>query len=124
MISMNRAVLIGKIGQDPEARSTESGASIARISLATNRATKVDGQWVETVDWHRLIAEGATATYLVKHAHKGDMLAVDCTIRPQKWADADGRTHHDVQLVIERVVSLIPLCRNTEQIEAPPSDSF
>ena len=105
-------------------RATASGSLITRVSLATNRATKVDGQWVETTDWHRLIAEGPTAEFLVKNAKKGDMLAVDCTIRPQKWEDAEGRTHHDVSLVIERVASLIPHRPSTEQIEVPPGGSF
>lgn len=103
---MNRVILIGHLGQDPELRSRADGTPTTTLSIATNNARKVDGQWVETTDWHRVQADGRNATYLVEHAKKGDLLAVDCTLRPRKWEDTEGKTHHDVIVLVERIAAL------------------
>jgi len=106
MNGMNRVILIGHVGQDPEVRSTASGKRVVRVSIATNNARKVDGAWVESTDWHRVTAFDRTADFLGRFARKGDLLAVDCALRPRKWEDASGKTQHDVSIVVERVAAL------------------
>ena len=76
MNGMNRVILIGHIGSDPEVRSTASGKRVVRLSIATNNARKVDGSWVDSTDWHRVVAFDRTADFLGRFARKGDLLAV------------------------------------------------
>jgi single-strand DNA-binding protein len=103
---MNRVILIGHVGQDPEVRSTASGKRVLRISLATTNARKIDGNWVESTDWHRVVAFDRTADFLGRFCRKGDLLAVDCVLRPRKWDDANGKTQHEVSIVVDRVAAL------------------
>ncbi len=106
MNGMNRVILIGHIGQDPEVRATTSGKRIAKVSIATSNGRKVDGNWVESTDWHRATAFDGTADFLARFARKGDLIAVDCALRPHKWDDSAGKTHHEVSIVIDRVAAL------------------
>lgn len=121
MNGMNRVILIGHIGSDPEVRSTASGKRVVRLSVATNNARKVDGSWVDSTDWHRVVAFDRTADFLGRFARKGDLLAVDCVLRPRKWEDANGKTQFDVNIVVERVAALHSRTRRdvTEPIDVP-----
>ena len=121
MTGMNRVILIGHIGQDPEVRATASGKRIMRVSLATNNARKVDGNWVESTDWHRITAFDGAADYLGRFARKGDLLAVDCVLRPRKWDDAAGKTHYEVSIVVDRIAALHSRTRR-EIGDAPRTD--
>lgn len=103
MTSLNKAYFIGHLGRTPELRSTAAGTKVASISLATRASTRVDGQYVEQTEWHRLTAQDSIADHLATRK-KGDMVAVECTIRPMKWTDKDDKTHHEVAFVIERVL--------------------
>lgn len=106
MDGMNRVFLMGNLGSDPEMRATASGKRVARLSLATRNVRKVDGAYVDTPDWHRVTAFDGTAEFLCKYAHKGDQVAVECALRPRKWQDAAGKTHYDVGVVVDRVLSI------------------
>lgn len=106
MKGLNRAYLIGHIGHDPELRTTQSGQSMLKISLATPRSQKVNDVWVEAPDWHRLTAFGQEAEFLAKYGQKGNMLAVECAIRPNRWTDKEGHSHWEVSLIIDRVLLL------------------
>jgi len=103
---LNKAYLIGHIGQDPELRTTAGGKQLLKLSLATPNARKVNEEWIDTPDWHRVTAWDRDAEYLARYAHKGDLLAVECTIRPNKWIDKDEVMHYDVELYVDRVLSL------------------
>jgi len=106
MNGLNKAYLIGNLGRDPEMRATAGGLAIAKINLATRHARKVNEQWVDQPDWHRLTAFDKTAEYIGRNAHKGDSLAVECAIRPRKWTDKDAKAHYEVDLIVERVLWL------------------
>lgn len=106
MNGMNRVILIGHIGADPELRSTAAGKQVVRLSIATHNARKVDGAWVDGADWHRVVAFDRTAEFLGRFARKGDLVAVDCVLRPRKWDDANGKTQYDVNIVVDRVAAL------------------
>jgi single-strand DNA-binding protein len=103
---LNKAYLIGHIGQDPELRTTAGGKQILKVSLATPNARKVGDQWVETPDWHRITLWDKSAEFVATYAHKGDVLAVECAIRPGKWTDKDNVVHYEVNLVVDRVLWL------------------
>jgi single-strand DNA-binding protein len=123
MNGLNKAFLIGNLGRDPELRATATGLPVVKLALATRHAKKVNDQWVDTPDWHRVTGFGKEAEYLSRVAHKGDGLAVECAIRPRKWTDKEGKTHYEVDLIVERVLwvssprrAVMPLAVD----EAPP----
>lgn len=123
MRGLNRAYLIGYIGHDPELRSTASGKNVVKLSLATPASRKVGDEWVETQDWHRLTLFDGAATYIAQHGRKGSMLAVECSIRPSKWTDREGRVHYEVNLIVDRVLWLNTKATSDSLTEPPPAPS-
>lgn len=114
MNGLNKAYLLGRLGAEPESRQTASGKRFVRLSLATSARQKVNDEWVETTDWHRLSAWDRDADYLERYAHKGDALCVECSIRPSRWTDQEGKVHYEVNLVIQRIHWLQSRSRSVE----------
>lgn len=103
MTGMNKAYFMGRLGRTPELRTSSTGKLVASVTIGTPHVTRVDGQTIEGIEWHRLTAYGDHATHLASR-QKGDSLAVECEIRPMKWTDKDDRTHHEVAFVITSVL--------------------
>ena len=106
MKGLNKAYLIGNIGQDPELRATASGKQVLKLSLATPHARKVGDEWQDQPDWHRITVFDQQAEFLARYARKGDMLAVECAIRPNKWTDQANVTRYEVSIVVDKVLWL------------------
>lgn len=123
MKGLNKAYLIGHIGQDPEVRTTATGKQLVKLSLATSNNRKVNDAWVDTPDWHRLTMFDKTAEFIGTHARKGDVLAVECTIRPNKWTDKENVVHYEVSLLVDRVLWLNGKHRGVGTQEGPSTTS-
>ena len=106
MRGLNKAFLIGNIGHEPDLRTAANGTPVLKLNVATPSARKVNDTWVDTPDWHRLTFFGKTAEYVARTAHKGDLIAVECVIRPSKWTDREQVTRYDVSLVVDRLLAL------------------
>lgn len=106
MRGLNKAYLIGHIGHDPEIRATPNGTQVLKLSLATNHARKVGDEWIEQPDWHRITFFNKEAEYVARAAHKGDVLAVECTLKPRKWTDKQNVVHYGVDLVVDKILWL------------------
>lgn len=106
MRGLNKAFLIGNIGHEPELRTAASGTAILKLNVATPSVRKVNDAYIDTPDWHRLTLFGKNAEYVARTAHKGDLIAVECTIRPSKWTDREQVTRYDVSLIVDRVLAL------------------
>lgn len=105
--SLNRAELIGHLGQDPEVRSTSSGTRVANLSLATNRTWKdSDGREQERVEWHRLVCWEGLAEVCEEYLSKGDRVYVDGRIEYREWEDDEGRTRHTTEIRVDRLIML------------------
>lgn len=114
MNGLNKAFFLGRLGADPEARMTQAGGAVVRLSIGTPSARKVNEEWVEGVDWHRVTFFGKDGEYLSKYAHKGDVVCVECSVRPRKWTDADGKTHYEIDFVGQRVSFIQSRARSVE----------
>ena len=125
MKGLNKAYLIGHIGQDPELRTTAGGKQLVKLSLATSNSRKVNDEWIDTPDWHRLMFWDKQAEFITTYARKGDVLAVECVIRPNKWTDKDNVVHYEVNLLVDRVLWLNGKHRgassNEGALHAPPA---
>lgn len=104
--TMNRAYILGSV-VSCEGRAGPSGARLAVLVVSTPNARKVGNEWIDTPDYHRVVAPEPHAGYLLTWGEiKGASLAVECVIRSSKWAGADGVTRYETSLVVDRVLWL------------------
>lgn len=97
---MNQFNLVGHIGQI-RSRKSESGTTIANVSIATNRSRKVNEEWVEETDWHQVTIFGKRAETIEKHCEPGMLAVVNGELRPRKY-EKDGQTVYTIDLVSNR----------------------
>ena len=92
MASVNKVILLGNVGRDPEIRYTGGGEPIANFSIATSEKwkDKETGEQKEHTDWHRIEVFGKTADVVKNYVTKGKQLYVEGTLRIDKWEDKDG----------------------------------
>jgi single-strand DNA-binding protein len=99
--SLNKVILIGRLGKDPEIKTTQSGTSVTNISLATTRQ-KGDQK---TTDWHRLVAFGKTAELCQKYLRKGDETCFEGMLVTRTY-DKNGQTQYITEVWVEKVTFL------------------
>ncbi len=105
--SLNKVMLIGNVGNDPEIRATSGGARVAKLSLATNRSwSGRDGQQQEKTEWHRLTFFGRLVDIVEQWVHKGDRLYVEGRIEYSQTQDDQGGTRYWTDIVITEMVML------------------
>jgi len=92
MASVNKVILIGRLGADPEVRHTASDLAIATVGVATNSQSKdkVNGEWVETTEWHRVVFFDHLAEIVKKYLRKGSQIYVEGRLKTRKYTDKDG----------------------------------
>jgi len=105
--SLNKVLLIGNVGNDPEIRSTSSGSRVAKVSLATNRQFQDrTGQNQERTEWHRLTFFGRLADIVEQYVKKGDRLFVEGRLEYSQTQDENGGTRYWTDIVINEMVML------------------
>lgn len=105
--SLNKVMLIGNVGNDPEIRATAGGARVAKLSLATNRSwSGRDGQQQEKTEWHRLTFFGRLVDIVEQWVHKGDRLYVEGRIEYSQTQDDQGGVKYWTDIVINEMVML------------------
>jgi single-strand DNA-binding protein len=99
MASVNRVILIGNLGRDPEIRYTQGGEPIANFSLATNEVwTDKSGQKQERTEWHRVEVFGKAAQVVRDYLAKGRQVYVEGSIRYDEWTDKDGNKRNTTKI--------------------------
>ncbi len=99
MASVNKVILIGNLGKDPEIRYTQSGDPIANFSLATNEAwTDRNGQKQEHTEWHSVEVFGKPAQVVRDYLTKGRQVYLEGSIRTNEWKDKDGNQRKSVRI--------------------------
>ncbi|MEM8524238.1 MAG: single-stranded DNA-binding protein [Bacteroidota bacterium] len=97
---VNKVTLIGRLGADPEVRRLESGAAVARISLATNESYKDNmGNWQDRTEWHTVIAWRIMAEKAESSFKKGNLIYVEGKITTRKWQDQNGGDRYSTEVV-------------------------
>ena len=106
--SLNKVMLIGNVGAEPEIRMTAGGSMVAKLSLATNRAwqDRSSGQQQERTEWHRLTVFGRLADVVEQWVKKGDRLYVEGRIEYSQTQDDQGRTRYRTDIVVNEMVML------------------
>lgn len=102
MSSLNKVILVGNLGKDPEIRSTPSGTSVTNFSIATTDYRMVDGEKQESTDWHNCVAWGKTADNCGKFLKKGSSVLVEGKLQTRSY-DKDGQKKYITEVVAQRV---------------------
>ena len=103
-MTMNKVVIVGRLGADPEHKETSAGNPMARMSIATNRAwTGRDGQRKEDTQWHKVVVFGPQAAACAAHLGRGEQVGVEGRLETYKWTDDDGVEHRRTQIVAQLV---------------------
>ena len=102
--SLNKAILIGNLGRDPEIRSTQDGTKIANLSLATSESwkDKNTGERREKSEWHRVVIFGPLAEIAEKYLKKGSKVYIEGQLQTRKWTDQSGQDKYTTEIVLQR----------------------
>ena len=107
MSSVNKVILVGRLGADPELRYTTSGTAVCSFRVATNRVfTGRDGQRKEEVAWHRIVAWGKQGETCKSFLGRGRQVFVEGRLRQQSYTDKEGQRRFSTEVVADRVVFL------------------
>lgn len=98
---INKVILIGYVGSDPEVRSMEGGLKMARLSIATNEKifNRKSGQTTDHTEWHRITLWHELADVADRFVKKGSKIYVEGRLRSREWTDNAGTKHNDVEIV-------------------------
>ncbi|GFO53528.1 single-stranded DNA-binding protein [Geomonas sp. Red276] len=107
MASLNKVMLIGNLGKDPEVRYTPSGTAVASFSLATSdRIKNKSGEWEEKTEWHNITLWGRTAEIAGEYLSKGKTIYIEGRLQTRKWQDRDGKDRYTTEIVGEKMQML------------------
>lgn len=104
--SVNKTILVGNVGRDPDVRESQDGTKIAHASLATRRPNKgATSETHEHTDWHRLTFRARLASFVEEHVHKGDRIYVEGRIQYDTY-ERDGVTIPTAEILVRELVLL------------------
>jgi single-strand DNA-binding protein len=104
MSGVNKVILIGHLGQDPEVRFTPSGAAVANFSVATNESwTDKSGTKQEKTEWHKIVVWGKTAEICQKYLKKGKQIYIEGKLQTRQWENKEGKTQYTTEINAQHV---------------------
>jgi single-strand DNA-binding protein len=107
MSGVNKVILVGRLGKDPEVRNLENGATVANFTLATSESykDKTTGEKKEVTEWHNIVLWKALAEISQKYLHKGDMVYIEGKLRTRSW-EKEGVTRYTTEVVADTMTML------------------
>jgi len=107
MVSLNKVMLIGNVGSDPEMRFTPNGTPVTSFRIATNRIfSSVDGERKQETDWFTVVAWNKLAEQCNQFLNKGKLVYVEGRLRSRSWDGTDGQKHYRTEVIASRVTFL------------------
>lgn len=125
MASVNKVILVGNLGKDPEVRTLTNGAQIARFPLATSESyTNKDGQKVDLTEWHNIVAWRGLASISERFLKKGNKVYVEGRLRTRQYEDKEGVKKYSTEIeAIEIVLIDKPQGLNSNYTQTPSSNN-
>ncbi len=106
---INKAIIIGNLGSDPEIRYTQSGTQVATFNVATtDRWRGQDGQMQESTEWHRIVAWQKLAEICGEYLHKGSKVYIEGKLQTRKWTAQDGSDRYTTEIIAREMKMLSP----------------
>jgi single-strand DNA-binding protein len=100
MASLNKAMLIGNLGADPEIRYTPSGAAVANFNMATREQwTSKEGEKQDKTEWHRIVAWRRLGEICGEYLHKGSLVFIEGRLQTRSWEDRDGNKRYTTEII-------------------------
>ena len=127
MSSLNKVILIGHLGKDPESRHMPNGDAVANFSIATSeRWVDKKGEKHEQTEWHNCVAFRKTAELVAEYVRKGSQVCVEGKIRTEKWTDKDNVERWTTKVYVDSVVFLSRTDKPKQEApqEATKKDAF
>jgi single-strand DNA-binding protein len=107
MASVNKVILVGNVGRDPETRYMPSGDAMVNLSLATTDQWKdKNGEKQEKTEWHRIVIFGKTAEIAGQYLRKGSQIYIEGRLQTRKWTDKEGQERYTTEIVADRMQML------------------
>lgn len=108
MNGVNKAIIVGTLGNDPEVRYLPSGKAVANISVATSEVwkDKETGEKVEKTEWHRCVAFYRLAEIMGEYLNKGSQVYLEGKIQTRKWQDKDGADRYSTEIMVQHMQML------------------
>ncbi|ECE0917618.1 single-stranded DNA-binding protein [Salmonella enterica] len=99
---VNKVILVGNLGQDPEVRYMPNGGAVANLTLATSETwrDKADGEMREHIEWHRVVVFGKLAEIASEYLRKGAQVYIEGQLRTRKWTDQSGQDKYTTEVVV------------------------
>ena len=121
-MSLNKCMIIGNLGRDPEMRYTPSGQAVTQFSVATNRNYRdPQGEWQSETEWFRVVVWGDQGERVAEYLRKGHKVYVEGRLQTRQWEDQSGNKRYTTELIANRVQSLER--RDREGDPPPPADA-
>lgn len=107
MSGVNKVILVGRLGRDPEVRNLENGASVANFTIATSESykDKTTGEKKEVTEWHNIVLWRGLAEIAQKYLHKGDLVYIEGKLRTRSW-EKEGVTRYTTEVVGDNMTML------------------
>lgn len=120
--SVNKVILIGNLGKDPEVRRLENGAVLANFSLATSETytDKSTGEKREVTDWHDIVLWRGLAEVAEKYVRKGYKVYIEGKLKKRSWQDKEGNTRYTTEIVADEM-TILSRPENSERVQENPS---
>lgn len=108
MSGVNKVIIIGNVGQDPETKYTQSGTAIASLSIATSESwkDKNTGQQREETEWHRVVFYNRLAEVVGEYVRKGSKIYIEGKLKTRKWQDQSGQDRYTTEIVASQMQML------------------
>ena len=108
MASVNKVIIVGNLGRDPEVRYTPNGSAVCNVSVATTRTwkNKDSGDKSEETEWHRVVFYDKLAEIAGEYLKKGSQVYVEGALRTRKWQDKEGKERYTTEIIAERMQML------------------
>ncbi len=121
--SVNKVILVGRLGRDPELKYTPSGVPVAKFSLATDEQwTDKNGEKQRRTEWHNIVAWSKLAEICQKYLVKGKLIYIEGRLQTQSWDDQEGKKHTKTEIRADNMVMLSPASGAAESAGgAPPA---
>ena len=123
--TVNKVILVGRLGAKPELKQTQGGMSVVTVSLATNSSytDKASGNRNDITDWHRLVFWGRLAENLEKYSNKGDSIYVEGRLQNRKWQDQNGQDRYTTEISVAQMQFLSRSQSSTDNSYQSPNNS-
>ena len=118
---INKVILVGNLGNDPEVRYTPGGAAITNISVATSESwqDKQSGQNQEKTEWHRVVFFGKLADIAGEYLRKGSQVYVEGKLQTRKWQDKQGQDRYSTEIVVDGFNGVLQMLGSKDDSNRP-----